>query len=61
MRAFVDAEKCLGCGLCCANAPDVFRMAGGTAEAYADVTDSGRTGAEEAADSCPVAAIRLEA
>ncbi len=60
MRAFVDPDRCLGCGLCCANAPEVFRMAGGTAEAYAEATDVSRPGVEEAVDSCPVAAIRIE-
>ncbi len=60
MRAFVDAEKCLGCGLCCANAPDVFRMNGASAEAYADVTAANRADVEEAVDGCPVAAIRIE-
>ena len=62
MRAIVDTELCVGCGLCCSTAPELFRMTdGGTAEGYAEVTDACRADFEEAADSCPVAAIRTEA
>ena len=56
----MDPGRCVGCGLCCANAPEVFRMAGGSAEAYAEAADESRAGVEEAVDSCPVGAIRLE-
>ena len=60
MKVQVDTEKCLGCGLCCANAPDVFRMNGSAAEAYAEATDESRADVEEAIDGCPVAAIRIK-
>ena len=36
MRAYVDQELCIGCGLCTSIAPDVFAMnADGKAEAGA--------------------------
>ena len=36
MKAFVDKETCVGCGLCAGTAPDVFRMNDeDKAEAYA--------------------------
>ena len=62
MKAVVDTTLCVGCGLCCSTAPELFRMTdGGTAEGYAEVTDANSADVEEAADSCPVAAIRIEA
>ena len=37
MRAFVDQDMCIGCGLCEGTCPEVFRMNdAGKAEAYAD-------------------------
>ena len=60
MRAHVDPDRCVGCGLCCATAPEVFRMNGGTAEAYAEAPPAARADVDEAVDSCPVAAIRTE-
>lgn len=55
----MDAALCVGCGLCCQTAPEVFRMTdGGTAQAYAEATQANRADVEEAEDSCPVAAIR---
>lgn len=56
----VDQEKCIGCGLCVSIAEKVFRMneegKGETIEGYEGV--EGIEGkAQEAIDSCPVAAI----
>ena len=37
MRAYVDPERCIGCGLCTSIAPDVFAMnADGKAEAVCE-------------------------
>jgi ferredoxin len=60
VRAYVDPDRCVGCGLCCATAPEVFRMNGGCAEAYAAVSPAAAADVDEAVDSCPVAAIRVE-
>jgi ferredoxin len=63
MKAVVDRELCIGCGLCEEICPEVFRMAeDGIAyvlddnpphEAYADI--------EDAVESCPVTAISITA
>ena len=61
MRAFVDQDMCIGCGLCEGICPEVFRMnESGLAEAFEDTTDENREAVMEAIDSCPVTAIREE-
>ena len=59
MRAYVDKELCIGCGLCTNIAPDVFAMnADGKAEAVSDTTDANAESVKQAVEGCPVAAIR---
>ena len=59
MRAYVDHELCIGCGLCTSIAPDVFAMnADGKAEAVSDTTDANGESVKQAIEGCPVAAIR---
>ncbi|HHU13398.1 MAG TPA: ferredoxin [Clostridiaceae bacterium] len=61
MKAHVDQEGCIGCGLCSEICPDVFRMNDDNlAEAYGEVTDENMAAAEEARDSCPVSVITIE-
>ncbi len=61
MRAFVDQDMCIGCGLCEGTCPEVLRMNdAGKAEAYADTTKNNRDAVLEAIDGCPVGAIREE-
>ncbi|MEY8353556.1 ferredoxin [Lachnospiraceae bacterium 54-53] len=62
MKAAVDREGCIECGLCASICPEVFRMGDdGPAEAYVDnVPDSVEDSAVEAQDSCPVAVITVE-
>jgi len=61
MRAFVDHETCIGCGLCTETAPEVFRLNDNNlAEAIADTTDENRDAVQEAIEGCPVSAIREE-
>lgn len=60
MKASVDANLCVGCGLCVEICPDVFKMDG----ALAVVLDSPRTpqaeaDCREAKDQCPVCAISV--
>jgi ferredoxin len=60
MKAIVDKELCIGCGLCESICPEVFRMNDDNlAEAYADVTPELQESAEEARNSCPTEAISI--
>lgn len=62
MKATVDAETCVGCGLCVDGCPEVFRMEDGIAVVHVDeVPVSVEGSCREAADGCPVDAIAVEA
>ena len=62
MRAFVDKDTCIGCGLCPDICPEVFEMDDdGKAiskdiELEGDVLDA----AKDAEEQCPVIAIKVE-
>ncbi len=61
MRAVVDQETCIGCGLCCEICGAVFHMNDeGKAEAYREADETAQDGVETAIGSCPVAAISRE-
>lgn len=61
MKAKVDAEACIGCGVCVNICPDVFEMKDDKAVAYvAVVPTEAENSCQEAADSCPVTAIIIE-
>ena len=61
MKAFVDKDTCIGCGLCCEICEAVFRMdASGKAEAVPEAAAENMEDARGAAESCPVAAITIE-
>jgi len=62
MKASIDRNGCIGCGLCAETCPAVFRMADDAlAEVYTDAipTDS-EAAAQEACDNCPVSVITVE-
>ena len=61
MKASIDRDGCIGCGLCADTCPSVFRMADdGLAEVYTDPVPAEDEGnAREAMDGCPVSVISL--
>lgn len=62
MRATVDGDLCIGCGLCAEICPEVFIMNDeAIAEVIADpVPAEAAEKAREAAASCPVEAITID-
>ena len=61
MKAIVDEDLCTGCELCTQTCPDVFEMEDDVAkvkgdEIPADAVDC----AKQAAEECPVEAIKVE-
>lgn len=62
MKASIDRDGCISCGLCESICPQVFRMAeDGLAEVCVDtVPASAEATALEAKDSCPVSVITVE-
>ncbi|MBL4931443.1 MULTISPECIES: ferredoxin [Clostridium] len=62
MKADVDKDTCIGCGLCPSIAPDVFDMQDdGKAGVIADpVPNDSEDSAKEAEENCPVNAINVE-
>ncbi|AWI05104.1 ferredoxin [Clostridium drakei] len=62
MKANVDKDTCIGCGLCPDVCPEVFQMDDdGKAKAIEDEVPSvEESSAQEAADQCPVNAISVE-
>ena len=61
MKAFIDQETCIGCGLCPDICPEVFRMQGDKAQVYVEtVPADAEAGCRDAASQCPVEAISVE-
>ncbi|TPQ23516.1 ferredoxin [Streptomyces sporangiiformans] len=62
MKVVVDMNKCQDHGQCVFAAPDVFQLEDNGRLAYvSDPDDALRDEVEEAADVCPLQAIRVEA
>ena len=61
MRTVVDADKCIGCGICEGIVPEVFSLLN---EPYAEVLldpvpEEYQEAAKEAAEECPEEAISI--
>ena len=58
MTVTVDAKRCIACGMCAYAAPEVFRIVGSASAVIAQ--PKGRnTRVRDAANGCPVNAIRI--
>ena len=61
MKAIVDKDACVGCGLCANMCSEVFAMDGDKAVVIGNsVPEAVADSAKEAASSCPVEAIKIE-
>jgi ferredoxin len=62
MKATVDKDLCLGCGVCVDVCPEVFEMDNDDkAQAKVDpVPPAAESACRKAADQCPVEAIKIE-
>ncbi|MEW5951591.1 MAG: ferredoxin [Elusimicrobia bacterium] len=60
MKASVDKDTCIGCGLCVNDCPEVFEMQGDKAVVKSDVPAGKEDSCKTAAANCPVQAIKCE-
>ena len=58
MKAIVNQDSCIGCGLCISTVPEVFEVnADVKGEASGNTTTENKSAVQEAIDACPVQAI----
>ena len=61
MKATVDQDTCIGCGLCTGIQPEVFQMnEDGKSHCVSDVSEDQNANVQEAIDSCPTSAIHWD-
>ncbi|MFT5874420.1 MAG: ferredoxin [Clostridium sp.] len=62
MKAYVDKDTCIGCGLCPEICPDIFKMEDDekAVASKAEVAENLVSSAKEAEEQCPVTAITVE-
>ncbi len=62
MKAWIDRDGCISCGLCASTCPEVFRMDDeDLAEVYVDdIPVDEEDMVQEAAENCPVSVIHIE-
>jgi len=61
MKATVNKDLCLGCGICADMCPEVFQMEDDKAVAKVDkVPPAAESACRDAAEQCPVEAIQID-
>ena len=58
MTIQIDETRCIGCGMCAAAAPEVFRIQGSVSKVVGEPAPERRSRVTDAANGCPVNAIR---
>ena len=58
MTVTVDSTRCIGCGMCAYAAPEVFRIVGKVSAVIAQ-PEGRNSRVSDAANGCPVNAIRI--
>jgi len=59
-KPVVDAEKCIGCGVCVSLAPGAFEMGPDGKSHVKNPVEASDEEIQSAADSCPAQAITVE-
>ena len=60
MKAYVNQDECIACGLCVSTCPEVFSFNDeGVAEASGQLADQNFASAESARNACPVEVIDI--
>lgn len=59
MTLHVDETRCIGCGMCAATVPEVFRIVGSVSTVLALPVSARLPRVLDAANGCPVNAIRF--
>jgi len=61
MKVKIDENLCTGCGLCADTCPDIFELKGDVASVKKEeVPEENKDCVKEAAENCPVEAIKIE-
>ena len=60
MKVQIDESRCIGCGMCAAAVPGVFRIVGRVSTVQAQPEKNQESKAFDAAGGCPVNAISVE-
>jgi len=61
MKVSIDADSCIGCGLCTSDCPEVFEMKAEKAVPKAAIVPAGKEDScKNAATNCPVQCIKCE-